>query len=543
MFDGMTSFAQTISNLDLSVYDGVTVEWFSKFTTNGAAMMFVNQDFSFGGFVIDHDENPGEGGLMATKQNLGTTAGPYTIQYAHYPTDGAWHHWAITMDESGAQGVFKFYIDGQLAASAGGGSTAAHALISDPLLIGHGFGAYWYSGSMDEVRISGGLLPPSQFLLGPITNILLTTQPASVTVLSTNNPPTFTVGAVLTNNAGAPIDQSSLRYQWQKNGTDIPSATNSSYTLSTVDITNNGDRYAAVVSAPGIGGVQPVTSTSALLTFSTVIAYWRFDDPANLGADSSGNGNDLTPVNLTVSSDIAPDAPGTNSVVFDGSSSFAQTINNLTLSSYSSITIEWFSKFTSNVQAVMFANQTFANGGIVVDHDENNGESGLMAAKQNTGSGYTTRYTRYPTDGQWHHWAVTMDESGPQAVFNFYIDGRPVTTTGGAVAAHAFIDDPVIFGHGFGGYWFNGNLDDVRISSGILPPSAFLGIPAPLQLLIQGNNMNISWPDNGLLYVLQQANSLSGPWTSVGVSPTLSNGNYQITIPKSGQTTFFRLIH
>jgi concanavalin A-like lectin/glucanase superfamily protein len=544
VFNGSSSFAQTVANLDLSVYNGVTVEWFSKFTSSAAAMMFVNQDFANGGFVIDHDESAGESGLMAVKQNLGA-GGPYTIQYTHYPTDGTWHHWAVTMDESGSQAVFKFYIDGQLAATAGGGASVVHALINDPLLIGHGFGAYWYNGSMDEVRISGGVLPPSQFLLGPVTNIVLTTQPVSVTVLSTNNPPVFTVGAVLTNNAATPQNQSLLRYQWQKNGTDIPGATNSSYTLPTVDITNSGDHYAVVVSAPDVGGVVPITSASAVLTFSTVIAYWRFDDPANLGADSSSNGNDLTTVNLTTSNDIAPNAPGTNSVVFDGSSSFAQTINNLNLSSYSSITIEWFSKFTSNVPAMVFVNQTFANGGIVIDHDENGGESGLMAAKQNTGSGgpYTTRFTHYPTDGQWHHWAVTMDESGAQAVFNFYIDGHPVNTTGGAVAAHAFIDDPLIFGHGFGAFWFNGSLDDVRISSGILPTSAFLGVASPLQLIAQGNNMTISWPDNGLQYTLQQANSLNGPWTSVAGSPTLSGGNFQITVPKSTQTTFFRLIH
>src|SRR3989442_1688469 len=53
-------------------------------------------------------------------------------------------------------------------------------------------------------------------------------------------------------------------------------------------------------------------------TQAATLAYWRFE-PGNLGADSSGNGNGLTITGVTGSADVATNAPGTGSAVFNGS--------------------------------------------------------------------------------------------------------------------------------------------------------------------------------------------------------------------------------
>src|SRR5688572_10861218 len=70
--------------------------------------------------------------------------------------------------------------------------------------------------------------------------MLITTHPAATSV-TVGQPATFTVQA----------SGDSLRYQWKRNGFDIPGATNASYTLQNTVITDNGDKFRVVVSNAG----------------------------------------------------------------------------------------------------------------------------------------------------------------------------------------------------------------------------------------------------------------------------------------------------
>jgi hypothetical protein len=101
------------------------------------------------------------------------------------------------------------------------------------------------------------------------------------------------------------------------------------------------------------GSVSMLVLLSALLagqraggqTPPNTIAYWRFQSD-NPGADSSGNGNDLS---LNGAWSFTTDAPtnapdATNSAVFDGASTSAQTAAALDMSLYPAFTIEWFMK-------------------------------------------------------------------------------------------------------------------------------------------------------------------------------------------------------
>jgi glucose/arabinose dehydrogenase len=82
----------------------------------------------------------------------------------------------------------------------------------------------------------------------------ITAQPASVTV-----PPgaaaTFTVGA---------SGSGTLRYQWQRNGVDLPGATSSSFSLPAPTAADNGAQFRAVVS----NDAGSATSNNATLTVS-----------------------------------------------------------------------------------------------------------------------------------------------------------------------------------------------------------------------------------------------------------------------------------
>jgi glucose/arabinose dehydrogenase len=80
----------------------------------------------------------------------------------------------------------------------------------------------------------------------------ITQHPASQTV-SIDQPVTFTVSA---------SGQAPLSYQWQRNGSNIPGATSSSYTLNNPTLADNGALFRCVVSNPS----GNTTSNSATLT-------------------------------------------------------------------------------------------------------------------------------------------------------------------------------------------------------------------------------------------------------------------------------------
>lgn len=72
---------------------------------------------------------------------------------------------------------------------------------------------------------------------------------------------------------------------------------------------------------------------------------------------------------------------------------------------------------------------------------------------------------------------------------------------------------------------------------GLLPQPSLTGT-------FSSSNLVISWPTNGFPgYRLQTNNSLApGGWSNDTHSATTNNGNYQVTIPIAGNTTFYRLI-
>lgn len=90
----------------------------------------------------------------------------------------------------------------------------------------------------------------------PVATVI-TSQPAAATV-NAGQRATFTVAAT---GAG-------LRYQWQRDGTDIPGATEAVYMTGPLDASASGSTYRVIVR--GDGGT--VTSAGATLTVNTVLA-------------------------------------------------------------------------------------------------------------------------------------------------------------------------------------------------------------------------------------------------------------------------------
>jgi hypothetical protein len=225
---------------------------------------------------------------------------------------------------------------------------------------------------------------------------------------------------------------------------------------------------------------------AAIQAQATTLAYWRFE-PSDPTLDSSGNGNTLNLSNVTSSADVAANAPGTASAVFDGSTSFALTASTLDLSAYPAITIECFVKTNGQTTLGMVyehsTNNNVAQGGIYFDFNE---PAGSVRTVQGS-SPYAFVTVPYSTNtAGWHHYAVVIDESGPTMVQKIYFDGvLKIPATTGLAYSRPFRNDLFFIGErgnnvagANGSFLFKGQIDELRISNRALAPSGFLIAPA-----------------------------------------------------------------
>src|ERR1051326_1674608 len=66
--------------------------------------------------------------------------------------------------------------------------------------------------------------------------------------------------------------------------------------------------------------------------------------------------------------------------------------------------------------------------------------------------------------------------------------------------------------------------------------------PPILTVTRSGSNILLTWPVSvSTLFVLQQSSSVTGPWSNVGITPTIVNGQNQVSVPNSG-AEFYRLM-
>lgn len=243
-----------------------------------------------------------------------------------------------------------------------------------------------------------------------------------------------------------------------------------------------------------------------------VVAYWQFEQ-ADPSADASGNNNVLSVVNVATVADKAANAPGAGSAVFDGTA-YAQTAGTLNLSAYTAVTVEWWMK-TEQADFGMIlehsANYNFNPGAFISYYNET--PDRLVFA--NLAGGYAIRSVPLLRDGQWHHYAFTLEANDVSANrIQLYVDGELTAAATNSVAssAHVFLDDVFNIGARNGaGFFLKASLDEMRISDEILNPETFL--------------LEVSYPDAAVTIAQEPADLevLQNRSGSFSVQATIAN--------------------
>jgi hypothetical protein len=235
------------------------------------------------------------GGVNASIRTAGGTTILNNTLSTGVAFDTANWHQVTWVDDAGTA---KLYIDGTLDSVSYNyaQSPIAFNAISIGALVRSNVANY-FAGSVDEVALWERTLSKSEIdevrnngIATPIPVFAptLTTQPASVT----NHVGDWTVFSV------AAIGKRPFSYQWLKNSTPIPNATNQTYRASGLGTGNSGDVYSVEVTNPG----GTTSSSNAIVTVlpdptpdlaSGLLSYWPFDIVTNAGGSTTYSTPDL----------------------------------------------------------------------------------------------------------------------------------------------------------------------------------------------------------------------------------------------------------
>jgi len=241
----------------------------------------------------------------------------------------------------------------------------------------------------------------------------------------------------------------------------------------------------------------PVRTLAFLFTISVssqaaTIGHWEFDggpdgSPATMVPDSSGNGNVATANNGPLYSSAVPNGSG-HSIALNGlNQTVAIPAAAGPLASAGSFTVEFWMRSSAQASGqdlLVDKSHGFSDSTGWLFQTQVN--SGVVYFGIGAGGGGNVNFPGINSladlyDGEWHHLAGTYD-SGTSAG-EFFVDGVSQGTFGGTYVSN---NRDIRLGNTWqSSRFFEGSLDELRISDQVLSPSEFLiAVPEPSAVVL-----------------------------------------------------------
>lgn len=274
-----------------------------------SALVFTNTSISVAGWVMPYSErlaissdvnfvyNVGSVGLNSAGTDGKVRAHPlWWIDTGMTFSFDIWNYIVVVWTPSGQ----TFYLDngdgGGLRASSVNGTVDPGTWQGNPFYIGRQAARTdrGWPGQIDELALFDRALTPAE-----VTNLYLTaiSGPAAPSIATQPAPQAVFVGQSATFTVGT-LGALPMTYQWKRDGTDLPGATDKSLVLPEVYYTDAGSYSVGITNSQGFANSQAaLLSVAAPPTFASLtddlVLHLKFDDDVQ---DSSGRGNHGTTV-------------------------------------------------------------------------------------------------------------------------------------------------------------------------------------------------------------------------------------------------------
>jgi hypothetical protein len=486
--------------------------------------------------------------------DLRTTGTRWNV-YSRRVVSNEWTHLVASFDGSNE----CLYVNGVLSSSLVCTNYVPNA--SNPTRFG-GDSRTTFLGALDEIAMYDHALTEDRvtvhYGLGKYgTNI-------APILLRGPSPQDVTVGraaALVANAYGEPTP----RFQWYKDGSLIPGATRSSFTLSSASYTDTGFYSLTIENSLGSTNSEPVKlSVMPPLRFcqltNGLVLHLKFDGDY---LDSSGRANHGTPVGAPqfVSGRIGSGALHYNTDVASGVYNYVtlSTPSDLQFSSNVNFTVSYWARFTGIPGDLPFlcnSRGSLATTGFAFAPDYKTGSWAwtLCTTYSSGSSSGSTECLGFGepgsiNDGEWHHLLHSFDRENDGVT---YVDGVRVHSISVVVRADTSLSQPAAVNIGqdaTGHYAESGevDIDDLGVWRRALSPSeagcVYLAAKSyglsfdsygPVTILIDHSaaGLGVVWQAG----LLEAADNVSGPWEPV---PGATAPYYRM--PVNGTQKFYRV--
>ncbi|MCW5553357.1 MAG: immunoglobulin domain-containing protein [Verrucomicrobiae bacterium] len=364
-------------------------------------------------------------------------------EYGATIAPGVWTHLVIAYDETviidGSAYPYRYWINGGNAGYVWQGDPAT---TSGPFIIGGTDPAIranrFFNGQVDEIAVYPRVLTATE-----ITNHITARGVELIVPTFTSHPlpQTVTVGKSVTFSASAVGSPTPLDYQWFKDGTPISLATENSYTIPGVALTDAG---VYSLRATNVAGTNFSTAASLVVIPATgyanvtndLVLHLRFDGDTQ---DSSGKGNNGTPSSSPapdfVAGQIGSQAAEFTTILSGSTVSSASYVDlgtptDLLFGSDTSFSVGLWVKLATDAtppdlpfigteigaanNSGWFVGPAYETGGWQWNLNDGVNNFGVSGPANSINS------------GQWHNFIITVDRLG--GVVNSYLDGLLVSS-------------------------------------------------------------------------------------------------------------------